>query len=74
MHYPDIYLFKPPREEQTNRKLKPILKVSGDRNKELLFQNLGILEDGMQGSISHEQEFAVATVVLECMREIEIFS
>ena len=54
MHYPNIYLDKPPRDPETNRKLKPILKVNGDRNKELLFKNLGILEDGMFASISHE--------------------
>ena len=34
LHYPNIYLYKPPK---IDRKTKPILKVDGDRNREFLF-------------------------------------
>ena len=40
--------------------------VSGEVNKRLIFEDLGVLaEGGMHASISHEDNYAVATVILE---------
>ena len=84
LSYPDIFLHKfPPKEEEITLsngdkitkkiKLKPQLMVSGEVNKRLIFEDLGVLaEGGMHASISHEDNYAVATVILEKYIEIPV--
>ena len=83
LQFPGIYLHKELPYEKLDftskgdeymRKIKPkpILVISGDFNKKLLFKDLGILEE-MHASISHEDDFAVATVTLEKLFSQEIF-
>ena len=76
--FPGIFLEKPPKpatlEPGQQRKLKPKLRICGDKNEELLFGNLGIWADGMHASISHEKDFAVASVVLEYLVDLDQFN
>ena len=45
--------------------------VVGDLNRNILFEDLKIIEDcGMHASISHEDDYAVAMVTLETTIEI----
>ncbi len=49
------------------------MKISGEVNEKYLFQDLGILEDGMHANISHEDDYAIASVTLEKLFEIEFW-
>ena len=52
--------------QRVQKKLKPQLMVSGEKNKKLLFEDIGIIEDGgMHASLSHEENYSVAVVTLE---------
>ena len=70
LSYTDIWLEKPPKNDDV-RKPKPILRISGI-NEKMLFEELGIAENGLHASISHEDEFAIAMVTLEKYESIRI--
>uniref|UniRef100_A0A7S3CPX8 4'-phosphopantetheinyl transferase domain-containing protein n=1 Tax=Strombidium rassoulzadegani TaxID=1082188 RepID=A0A7S3CPX8_9SPIT len=84
LSYNEIYLKKPPplvkvstlpsgEEIKEKIKQKPQLAVVGELNRTLLFEQLAIIEEGgMHASLSHEDKYAVATVVLEKYEEIEL--
>ena len=52
---------------------KPIIHIRGDKNRRLLFDELGVIEEsGMHASVSHEKSYAVAVVTLEKYETVEV--
>ena len=67
LEYTGIYLDKSTQTKDGQKKSKPKLAVSGEKNTRILFQELAVCE--MHASVSHEEDYAVAFVTLETESE-----
>uniref|UniRef100_A0A7S3MLE1 4'-phosphopantetheinyl transferase domain-containing protein n=1 Tax=Favella ehrenbergii TaxID=182087 RepID=A0A7S3MLE1_9SPIT len=65
LDYRGIYLLK----DAQNKRKKPLLAVSGDKNQAIFYDELDVC--AMHASISHEEDYAVAFVTLEGLLEVE---
>jgi holo-[acyl-carrier protein] synthase len=62
LKYPGIYLIK------RDGKKKPEVEIEGDHNIQILFKDLEV--SAIHASISHEEHYATAFVVMETLKEI----
>ena len=67
LDYTGIYLDKSAEAKEGQKRPKPKLAVSGEKNTRILFQELAVC--AMHASVSHEEDYAVAFVTLETEQE-----
>jgi phosphopantetheinyl transferase (holo-ACP synthase) len=61
LYYPGMYLKKEAIEGETTK--KPVATVEGEANSKIMYEELKV--SAIHASISHEDQFAVAFVILE---------
>ena len=67
LDYTGIFLDKSHKAEAGSRSVKPKLAVTGEKNTNILFNELKV--SAMHASVSHEEDYAVAFVTLETSDE-----